>query len=318
MNDQVKLISSEIKKAEKILITSHKRPDGDAIGSVLGLGLALQEAGKDVQMVLVDGVPNNFQHLTGSEQITKKLDPEYDLVIVLDCSDIERVGIDFGEDFVPNINIDHHITNLNFASINLVDLNAPSTAEILKSILNEINLPISLPVADALLTGIITDTLGFRTNNMHSTTLRVAADLVDIGSDLQLLYQLALLNKSFEAIRYWGTGLSSVQKKEGILWTTLAQKDRREIGYPGNDDADLINVLASVNNIDIAIVFIEQPKDSVKVSWRAKKGLDVSRIATSFGGGGHKSAAGAEIRGQLETVRTEVLVATHKYLKSEA
>jgi phosphoesterase RecJ-like protein len=317
MVDVVNLISADIDRVNRILITSHKRPDGDAIGSVLGLGLALQEASKDIQMVLVDGVPKNFRHLKGSEQISKKIRDDFEFVIVLDCSEFGRVGVDFGKNFIPNVNIDHHMTNLNFATHNLVDIKAPSTAEMIKSILPGLNLSISLPIADALLTGIITDTLGFRTNNMRPNTLRIAAELIEVGSDLPLLYQKALLNKSYEAIRYWGAGLSSIQKEGKLLWATLTQEDRKEVGYPGYDDADLINVLSSVNDIDIAIIFIEQPKGSVKVSWRAKKGYDVSQIATSFGGGGHLSAAGADIKGDLGFIEDKVLNTTRQFLEKD-
>jgi phosphoesterase RecJ-like protein len=314
MDKKIKLISSEIQAANKILITSHKRPDGDAVGSVLGLGLALQEIGKEVQMVLVDGVPKNFQHLDGSDQICKRASDDFDISIILDCSDLKRVGINFEDDFIPTINIDHHVTNQEFAQINIVDLTAPATAEILKEIILSMDLPISLSVADALLTGLITDTLGFRTCNIHPKTLRIAADLMDVGCDLPALYQNALLNRSYEAIRYWGAGISTLQFEDRLLWATLSQEDRCTVGYPGRDDADLINVLSSINDVDIAIIFVEQPYESVKVSWRAKRGLDVSQIASSFGGGGHKPAAGADIQGEIEFIKKDVINATRKYL----
>jgi phosphoesterase RecJ-like protein len=266
-------------------------------------------------MVLDDGVPGCFKHLAGNDQISKQPDGTFDISIVLDCSDLERVGDIFEDGFIPTINIDHHITNNNFAQINLVDTRAPATAEILVELIRRLRLAITKPVAEALLTGLITDTLGFRTSNMHSNTLRVAADLMEMNCDLPYLYQKALLDRSFEAVRYWGAGLSTLQLEDRLLWATLTQEDRKAIGYPGRDDADLVNVLSSIENVDIAIIFVEQPNGSVKVSWRAQKGLDVSRIATRFGGGGHKPAAGAEIVGDLEFVKTNVINATRNYLK---
>jgi len=314
MDKNRKLINSEIQAANKILVLSHMRPDGDAVGSVLGLGLALQETGKEVQMVLVDGVPKNFQHLEGSDQIRKRASDDFDISIVLDCSDLKRVGINFEDDFIPTINIDHHVTNKIFAQINLVDVSAPATAEILKEIILGLGLQISKSVAEALLTGLITDTLGFRTCNIHPKTLRIAADLMDVGVDLPMLYQHALLNRSYEAVRYWGAGISTLQFENRMLWATLSQEDRNKIGYPGRDDADLINVLSSINDVDIAIIFVEQPNETVKVSWRAKKGFDVSQIASDFGGGGHKPAAGAEVQGELEFIKKDVINATRNYL----
>jgi len=314
MDKNRKLINSEIQAANKILVLSHMRPDGDAVGSVLGLGLALQETGKEVQMVLMDGIPKNFQHLEGSDQIRIRASDDFDISIVLDCSDLKRVGINFEDDFIPTINIDHHITNKNFAQINLVDVSAPATAEILKEIILGLGLQISKSVAEALLTGLITDTLGFRTCNIHPKTLRIAADLMDVGVDLPMLYQHALLNRSYEAVRYWGAGISTLQFENRMLWATLSQEDRNKIGYPGRDDADLINVLSSINDVDIAIIFVEQPNETVKVSWRAKKGVDVSQIASDFGGGGHKPAAGAEVQGELEFIKKDVINATRNYL----
>jgi phosphoesterase RecJ-like protein len=317
MNKNKEALYSEIQAANKILILSHKRPDGDAVGSVLGLGLALLETGKEVQMVLVDGVPKNFQHLVGSEQVRKRVVYDFDISIVLDCSDLIRVGINFEDDFVPTINIDHHVTNQYFAQINLVDVSAPATAELLNEIILGLGIQISKPVAEALITGLITDTLGFRTCNIHPKTLRLAADLMEIGVDLPALYQRALLNKSYEAVRYWGAGIATLQLENRMLWATLTQEDRDAIGYPGRDDADLINVLSSINDIDVAIIFVEQPNETVKVSWRAKKGLDVSQIASTFGGGGHKPAAGAEIQGELEFIKKDVINATRIYMMTQ-
>jgi phosphoesterase RecJ-like protein len=148
---------------------------------------------------------------------------------------------------------------------------------------------------------------------MKPKTMRVVADLMEIGCDLPDLYQKVLTNKSFEAAKFWGVGLSTLQKEDRIVWATLTHEDRKEVGYPGRDDADLINVLSSIDEMDIAIIFVEQPNGKVKVSWRAVKGVDVSKIAFSFGGGGHQPAAGAEITGSLSYVRSEVLNRTRGY-----
>ena len=315
MNDKlIEQAGKLIWDANHILITSHIRPDGDAIGSVLGLGLELLAAGKEVQMILADGVPGNFKHLSGSSLIVKRSKSNSDVSIVLDCSDPMRVGNVFEPDHIPTINIDHHITNLNFGQVNIVNPDIPATAEILSSLMPKIGLELHKDAAEALLTGIITDTLGFRTANLKPSTLRVAADLMALGCDLPFLYNKALHLRSFNAVKYWGAGLSSLEKEDRIVWASLTQEDRKVVDYPGRDDADLINILSSIEETDISLIFVEQPKDSVKVSWRARKGYDVSQIARSFGGGGHKPAAGAEIQGDLEFVKREVLGATRRYL----
>jgi bifunctional oligoribonuclease and PAP phosphatase NrnA len=310
-------IRQRLQDAERILIVSHIRPDGDAVGSLLGLGLALESVGKQVQMVLADGVPTVFHHLPGVQKVKKAPEGEVDLFITLDCSDLERVGEITKNYGPPNINIDHHVTNLNFAEFNLIDAEAVATAEMLAIHLQDFDLPLNLEVADALLTGIITDTIGFRTSNMTPRALRVAASLMEVGSDLPGLYAKALLRRSYEAARLWGVGLSKLNREGSIVWTSINTGDRRSVGYTGRDDADLINIIASVEGARIAILFNEQSSSSVKISWRAQPGYDVAKVALNFGGGGHTAAAGAEMVGALHEVQEKVLNRT-KLLLSEA
>lgn len=311
----IEIANQQIHNSQTILVISHVRPDGDAVGSLLSLGLSLKESGKSVDMVLTDGVPTTFQHLPGSEQVLKKPKGRYELFIVLDCSDFLRVGEAMEGYPPPDINIDHHVTNVHFANINLVDTDAVATTEILADLLPRGGFPLNKAIATNLLNGLITDTLGFRTSNMTPKALRTAAELMEKWDlDLSELYQQALLNRSIKAARYWGVGLSKIQRKDRLIWTTLTQADRSLVSYPGKDDADLINVLSSIEEADIALIFIEQPNGNIKVSWRAKPGFDVSQVALRFGGGGHKPAAGAEIAGSLENVQEEVIEATRLLL----
>ena len=310
-------IGEKLHQAQKILILTHLRPDGDAIGSLLGLGLSLEAGGKTVQMVSADGVPATFRHLAGSDKITKHVDGNFDLVIIVDCSDPGRAGYPLEGLGQPDIGIDHHITNLNFAIHNLVETEAAATAEIIARYLPVWGFLIDVEVADALLTGLLSDTIGLRTSNVTGQVLRTAADLVDVGSNLADLYRKVLLQQSLSAARYWGTGLSKLMYENGIVWTTLTLLDRKAANYPGRDDADLINMLSFLNEVKVAIIFIEQPDNIVKVSWRAQNGNDVSQVAIRFGGGGHRAAAGAEIAGILPEVQLQVLNATREIFLQE-
>jgi phosphoesterase RecJ-like protein len=302
-----------ISDSQSALIVTHVRPDGDAVGSMLGFGLALEGMGKEVQMVLADQVPRTFGHLPGVERIQKNPDGnEFDLIIVLDCSDLDRTGgvlNGYGE---PDLNIDHHITNMEFARINLIDTQAVAVAEILANLFPQLDIHVTPSIAEVLLTGLLTDTIGFRTENVTTETLRTAVSLMESGATLSQLYTKALLDRSFESMRYWGAGLSRLQQKDGIVWTSLEMSDREKAGYSGNDDADLVNVLSSINGAQIAIIFIDQGDGNVKVSWRSIPGIDVSPIAVAFGGGGHAAASGAMVRGTLEQVQTNVLNATRE------
>lgn len=312
-------LSGEIKDrlavANKIVIVSHVRPDGDAIGSLLGLGLALRDAGKSVQMILADGVPSSFKYLDGSELIHKEPKGEHDTFITVDCADFKRTGKIFENFGQPDINIDHHVTNEKFGKLNLIEADEVATAAILTNYLPTWGLKITKAVAGALLTGIITDTLGFRTSNTTPEALRQAATLMESGVDMPEIYMRSLVRKTFPAAKFWGAGLSSLESKNGIVWGTLTVADRKSAGYGGNDDADLINMISAIDGNKVGMVFVEQNNNHVKISWRAlAPGVDVSPVAKHFQGGGHAAAAGADIEGSLSEVQKEVLKKTRELL----
>lgn len=311
------LIKQEFTKAQNILITTHIRPDGDAIGSMLGLGLSLENAGKSVQMYLANDIPSTFHYLYGFDQIIQQPDNHYDLSIILDSGEISRVG-NYFSNITPDINIDHHATNLRYARINLIETNAPSTTAILADHMPSWGLNINQQSACALLSGLISDTIGFRTPNVTPQTLRLAASLMEKGVDLSSIYNDALVRRSYEGIQYWALGLYRLQIQGRMVWTSLTLDDRIKAGYPGNDDADLINILSAIDSADIAVIFVEQKNFHVKVSWRTNPGFDVSEIAVKFNGGGHPAAAGADIPGKLEIVQNQVLEATRHYLTNHA
>lgn len=316
MSSPDELVRQLFSSKQRFVIISHIRPDGDAIGSLLGLGLALKNSGKEVQLILTDGIPVSFRHLPGQELISRRIKSDYDAAIVVDCSDLVRTGGALGTR-KPDLNIDHHITNLEFAEINIIHPEREATCAILAEKIEKWGLEIDQTIARALLTGLVSDTIGFRTSNVTAHTLRLAARLMDHGANLSDLYNRALVRRSYEAVLYWGQSLVRLQKENRIAWGTLTLQDREISGYTGNDDADLINVLSAIDETDMAIIFVEQRENKVKVSWRAQPGLDVSKIALSFGGGGHPAASGAEIQGSLDEVKEKVLEATKNSLAAQ-
>jgi len=307
-------LQNMLDRAQRILVVSHIRPDGDAVGSLLGLGLVLREMGKEVNCVLEDGVPLTFHHLYGVEKVYREPAGVYDLIIALDSSDVSRLGSALDEAGQPDVNIDHHPTNTRFATLNIVRENAVATAEIIYEIIDTLSLPINKPIAEALLTGLVTDSLGFRTSNTSPKALRTAAALQEEGADISMLHRKALLERSIEAVRYWGAGLSKVKKEGPLVWTTLSLEDRQRVEYSGRDDADLVNVLSTVRDSNVCIIFVEQKDGTIKISWRAQPGFDVARVAMEFGGGGHKPAAGASVPGALDEIEEEVVQATRSML----
>ncbi|HKY79334.1 MAG TPA: bifunctional oligoribonuclease/PAP phosphatase NrnA [Anaerolineales bacterium] len=309
-------VRQRLEGAQRILIASHVRPDGDAVCSVLGLGLALQAQDKQVQMVLADGVPAGFEHLAGVEQIVRRAASPVDLVVSVDAAAPDRMGGALSGFSQADINIDHHVTNTRFATINIIDPGSVATCAMLAEAFPELGLSFSPAVVDALLTGLLTDTMGLHTSNMNPQALRIAADLVEKGADLPMLYERALLRRSFEALRYWGAGLSKLQREGGLVWTSLSLAERKASGYTANDDAELVNNVAFVAGAVIVVLFIEQVNNEVKISWRSQGDVDVSKIAAQFAGGGHVPAAGAVVQGSLEEVQHRVLQATRAMLQS--
>jgi phosphoesterase RecJ-like protein len=309
-------IKQKIAVSQKCLILSHVRPDADAVGSLLGLGLALRNAGKDVQMILEDGI-GRFGYLPGVRSIKRAPEGTFDLIIIVDCSDPDRVGQVLSHFGKPDLVVDHHKTNLQFGMYNVVESNQVATAAILFDHLPAWGLAFDPEVATCLLAGIVGDTIGYRTPNVNSDVMRKSAALMDLGADLADIYREELVSKSFTAVQYWGAGLKRLKKDDGLVWTSLKVADREEIGYAGNDDADLVNVLSSIHEAEIALIFVEQSQNNVKISWRARPGLDVSGIAFKFGGGGHAAAAGADVAGSLEEVKDRVLEQTRNLLEKQ-
>lgn len=309
-------IKLRLDTGQSFLIASHVRPDGDAIGSLLGLGLTLQAAGKQVQMVLSDGISSSFRHLDGAAQVKTTFEPGFDTFVTVDCADYQRTGKIFNAVRAPDINIDHHITNERFGVLNLIEGEEVATSAILTNHLPAWGYPISKPVAAALLTGIITDTLGFRTSNVTPEAMRQVATLMESGVDMPELYMRGLVRRSYAAARYWGSGLSRLERKDGMVFGTLTLADRKGTGYSGNDDADLINVISAIDGFKVGMIFVEQPRGRVKISWRAlEPGINVAGIAVSFGGGGHAAAAGADVEGSLDDVKQAVIRSTKEMLR---
>lgn len=304
-----------IAAAQRVLLLTHLAPDGDAVGSLLGFGLALRDAGKAVVMACADPVPDLFEFLPAAGEIARAFSGEFDLIAALDAADPGRLGA-LGEALPrrPDLLFDHHVTNPGYADLNLIDVGAASTAELIAEHLPALGLPLNRPAAECLLAGVITDTLGFRTSTTTARTLALTQRLMETGASLPEIYDRAFYKRSFAAVRLWAEGLAHIQLEGRLVWTELTLEARRAARYYGQGDADLINVLTSVREADIAVIFVERSDGKVKISWRAVPGLNVAALAASFGGGGHAPAAGAEVAGALEEVKARVLDATRALL----
>jgi phosphoesterase RecJ-like protein len=305
-----------IANAGRVLAVTHVNPDGDAIGSLLGFGLAVRATGKEVVMACADPSPDMFRFLPAADEITAKPQGPFDLVVVLDVSDAARMGsVGAALEQRPDLVFDHHITNPGFARLNFIDAASASTAELVSELLPSLGLTLSVPVAECLLTGLVSDTLGFRTSSTTPKTLALAQQLMQAGAVLHQIYDNALYKRSYTAVRLWAEGLARMEMKHRMVWARLPLEARQASGYQGQGDADLINVLTSVRESDVALIFVERPDGKVKISWRALPGINVAEVAAQFGGGGHAAAAGAEIAGTVDEVVARVLAATRAAMR---
>lgn len=301
-----------IKSAQRPLLICHISPDGDGVGSMVGLGRGLRQIGLVPTLACSDPIPHTLSFIPDTDKIVSEVDTPFDLVIALDSSDMERLGrapkLPRFTD-VPLLNIDHHKTNLNFGDVNLVDSRASSTAEIVLRLLEALAAPLDVDTATALLAGIVADTRGFRTNNVTPQVMEAALRLMRAGASLPYVALHALDSRPTAAIRLWGVALSQLQVEDRVAWTNIPLATRHETGYTGNGDASLVNFLISAEDADAAAVFVECDDRRVEVGLRAKPGFDVAQVALQFGGGGHALAAGCTLPGPLEEARVHLLTA---------
>jgi len=300
-----------VKDASSVLIVTHVNPDGDAIGSMLGLGAALQNMDKTVTTAVDDGVPKSLRFLTGADDVYAKLTTrKFDLLIAVDAGDEERTG-DVGaygrRNSQTEINLDHHPTNTFFGDIHLISAEAVSATEIVARWLEHMNQPLTDDIAACLLTGLVTDTMGFRTSNVTADTLGIAQKLMEPGVSLRDITARTLESKAFNSIKLWGQVLDSVELEDGVVSVNITRADQDAISKEDTSDAGLVGLLNQIDEAQVAVVFTELPDDRVKLNFRSKLGYDVGSVALELGGGGHTQASGARVDGTLEDVRERVL-----------
>ncbi|MEZ4541578.1 MAG: bifunctional oligoribonuclease/PAP phosphatase NrnA [Chloroflexota bacterium] len=317
------MIQFAIEKANRVLVIAHVDPDGDAIGSLTAVGQGLQQLGKRVTLACDDNVPPRFQGLplAGEVRRAPRADVQYDLIVAVDCADESRMGWAYESLPEPKptlANIDHHITNTRFGAFNVIDPAASSTAEILHRFLKEIGVEMTAGIAESLLTGIVTDTLGFRTTNVTAATLRAAAELVDAGADIADISLHFLHQKPFSTAKVWGIGLSHMEFEDGLLWTSISREQMQSAGLEGTPNSSgLVNFLVDVDQACMGVVLSETLDGDVRVTMRAQPPYNVAEVAVQFGGGGHALAAGCALDGPLEQAETRVVAACHEAIRRQ-
>ncbi len=304
-------IAAVLNGATRVLAFCHVTPDGDAIGSLLGFGQLLAAPEREIVLVSADGVPEEFHFLPGADRIqTVAPDMAWDAVVTLDASDPRRLGDPFRPESygdAPIINMDHHVTNLLFGDLNYVDPTAAATAQIMVDLADALPTPISHDAAICLLTGLATDTLGFRTSNVTPQVMRTAVRLMETGVDLSMLISRTLAARPVSAMKLWGLALAELQQTGRVVWAAVSNDMRAQTGATEDGESGLVSFLVGAREADIAAVFSETPEGAVAVSLRSSSGFDVSQLALDLGGGGHPQAAGCTLDGPLTAAQERVV-----------
>jgi bifunctional oligoribonuclease and PAP phosphatase NrnA len=302
-------ISRELGQARRILLVTHVGPDGDAIGSLLGLGGLLRSQGMEVTLACEDPVPESYGFLPGSDEVVQAASGSYDLLIGLDCSDRARMGdvVSGRLSALPLINIDHHVTNARFGDINWVDASAVATTQMVLTLAEALDWPVTREVAICLLNGMVTDTRSFRTSNVDMAAMRAVLRLMEAGASLSEIAQQALEQRPLASVRLWADAVGRLRVEDGILWTQVTLEMRRRYGMGENDFSGLANSLAGIREARAVVVFTERDNGLIDVSMRAAPGLNVAQAALRLGGGGHPQAAGCTLEGDLPQIQERVL-----------
>lgn len=307
-----------VERGRRVLLFAHVYPDGDVLGSQLGLGLALRAGGRTVTFACAHPVPDPFHFLPGAADVQqwKGGRNEFDLVVALDCPDPGRLGglLDGARGpGVQVLNIDHHGDNRRYGDVNWVDTRAAATGEMVYDLIEAARLPLSVDVAVNLYTAIVTDTGSFRYSNTTPKTFRVAASLLEVGVDPAHVATTVYETRQLGGLRLLGQVLQGIETDAdgAVAWLVI---DRALACSPDLPEAEeFVNYPRSVRTAKVAVLFRELA-DGVKVSLRAKGEVDVARIAAHLGGGGHPNAAGLIRPGSLADAKVAVLGAVREAL----
>ena len=315
-----------LKGVRKVVVTSHISPDGDSVASMAALSSSLGLGRWEVLAVSPGPVPEVYRFVPGSEVIVVYPDEqdnspeavrvrqgieEAEAIICLDAGDLSRMGAVYEEhrakfESVPVAIIDHHTGNGQVGAVNVVDPSAAAACELLAILMEQEDLPITEPIATALLVGIVSDSLGFRISTTSPRTLRVAASLVERGAPLSLISEKVFNTRSLPSLRLWGQVLSRVREENGLVWSDITGDMLRESGATMEDADNLVDFMAGVQDARGAFLFSERD-GQVKVSMRSFGELDVAALARAFGGGGHIRAAGCTLDASMGEAQERVL-----------
>jgi phosphoesterase RecJ-like protein len=298
----------EIEKRKDFLVTSHARPDGDSIGSALALAQLLRKMGKHVQVIMGDNVPVIYKPLPYADDIVHaaQVNGHFDAAIILECDSLQRTRLEGLENHFL-INIDHHASSKPFAHVNWIDPCACAVAEMVFNLATAARVKITPEMATCLYTAVLTDTGSFCYAPTSAHTFELARKLVEHGADPARIAQNVYFSSPTSKMRLLGAALSNLHREGALAWMWVTREDMELSGALDEDCEGLVNYALGIAGIEVAVFFRELVNHRMRVSIRSKGAVNVSRLASRFGGGGHECAAGFSTDGPLEAATQLVL-----------
>jgi phosphoesterase RecJ-like protein len=299
-------VAEAIRQRQRFVVVSHARPDGDAIGSSLAMAYALRHLGKDARVLSRDAAPPPYVVFPGVPEIeiVSQIDDPGDAVIVMECGDVKRPGID-GIERGYVINVDHHPGNGLYGALNWLDLSAAACGEMVFDLVQELGVPLTHEIALHVYIAILTDTGSFHYSNVTPRTFDICRQCMEAGVDPPAVARAIFHNNNLGRLKLFGAVLSRMQLDASSRIATLYvdQQLARDCGGTYEDTEGLINLPLTVKEILAVVFFKEVGPDDWRVSMRSKGDVDINAIAREFGGGGHQNASGCSARGDLESLR---------------
>ncbi|WP_036223315.1 DHH family phosphoesterase [Mesoaciditoga lauensis] len=316
-------VVERLKKAKKVLIMGHIKPDGDDISSVATLALMLRKTGKEAEGCIADNIPWFYKEIPGVSVI-KNVDDlanyEYDTSITVDASEISRIGdsVKLLKNGKPDITLDHHKTNVGFGEYDFYDSNYAATAVIVYEIGKMLGIEYTPELAEINLLGIATDTGFFKYSNTDRKVFQYASELVGAGANIQHIASAVLEHKTLNEIKLQSEMINTLKVEENgkLAWAYISYDMFKRNNCTDEDAGGFVSDIRALYGVEVAILFIEWPENQVNISFRSKNYVDVSEIALAFGGGGHERASGCSCKGEkLEEMMEKVIAKTKEILK---
>src|SRR6267142_1973218 len=299
-----------IEAKRKFAITSHRRPDGDSLGSSLGLYWLLRALDKDVEVIMCDPVPHAYQQLPGAKnvRVTPAVDGSYHAVFVIECSDVTRPGLEeLDKQFV--VNIDHHSTTALFGKINWIDSTASAVGEMIYNLCKATGVRVTKEIAECVYTALLTDTGSFHYSNTTERTFKIASELVRIGVKPAKSAEAIFGSYNWSKIELLSQVLATARRDESghVAWMRQTLEMQEQTRACDEDADGFVNYPLSVGEVEASALFKEYAPGVYRTSLRSKGDVNVAKIAEQFGGGGHRNAAGCTLKGDWDEIERQVV-----------